>query len=112
RGWQVRLNQGYGLFGEYHFSTVNQGGFLGAQVGLQQHKISHAEVSGEATFTNLLAMGYFGYTIKPFRNNLYLKPWAGVGYTSRIAGSPQIGDFQYHIAPMTMFATLHIGYTF
>lgn len=112
KGWNVRLNQGYGLFGEHHFSEVNKKWFVGAQIGIQEYKIENETVEGSEKFTNILAMGYFGYTIKPFKNNLYLKPWAGIGYTSKISGNNKLGALEYDIAPITMFVTLHIGYTF
>lgn len=111
-GWKSRLNQGYSLFGEYHFKDVNKGLFIGSQFGLQQHKISHNEIAGSEKFTNILAMGYIGYSIKPFRNNFYIKPWAGIGYTSKINGSNILSNLEYDIAPITMFLTLHLGYTF
>jgi len=112
KGWNVRLNQGYGVFGEHHFSEVNKKWFVGAQIGIQEYKIENETVAGSEKFTNFLAMGYFGYTIKPFKNNLYIKPWAGIGYTSKISGNNTLGALEYDIAPITMFVTLHIGYTF
>jgi len=112
KGWNVRLNQGYGVFGEHHFSEVNKKWFVGAQTGIQEYKIENETVAGSEKFTNILAMGYFGYTIKPFKNNLYIKPWAGIGYTSKISGNNTLGALEYDIAPITMFVTLHIGYTF
>jgi len=112
RGWNVRLNQGYSLFSEYHFTEVNRKWFIGTQVGVQEYKIENENSNGSTKFTNILAMGYFGYTIKPFKNKLYIKPWAGIGYTSKLAGTNTLGAFEYDIAPITMFATLHIGYTF
>lgn len=114
KGWSLRLNQGFGLFGEYHFSEVNKGLFAGGQVGIQQYKIEleGQESIGDSKYSNGLAMGYLGYTFAPFKHNLYIKPWAGIGYTSQIAGDNTVGSAKYDIAPITMFATLHIGYTF
>ncbi|NMH86291.1 hypothetical protein [Flavivirga algicola] len=112
KGWDVRLNQGYSLFGEHHFSKVNHKWFIGSQIGVQEFKIQNSHVNGKEKFTNILAMAYFGYTIKPFKNNLYIKPWAGAGYTSKISGNNTLGASEYDIAPITMFATLHIGYAF
>jgi hypothetical protein len=111
-GWDVRINRGFGLFGEHHFSAVNSKLFIGGQLGLQEFKISSEKEAGSTKFSNVLAMGYFGYTINPFQNALYIKPWAGVGYTSKISGSSALATAKYDIAPLTMFATLHVGYTF
>ena len=112
KGWNVRLNQGYGFFGEHHFTEVNRKWFIGAQISIQEYKIENESISGSEKFTNFLAMGYFGYTIKPFKNNMYIKPWAGIGYTSKISGNNTLGNLEYDISSITMFATLHIGYTF
>jgi hypothetical protein len=112
KGWNVRISQGHSLFGEYHLTEVNRKWFLGTQIGIQEFKIKKANLIGSEKFTNILAMGYFGYTIKPFKNSLYIKPWAGIGYSSKISGSNILGTSEYDIAPITMFATFHIGYTF
>lgn len=112
KGWNVRINQGYSLFGEHHFTEVNRKWFVGTQIGIQEFKIKNDNIVGSEKFTNILAMGYFGYTIKPFKNNLYIKPWAGIGYSSKITGNNILETSEYDIAPITMFATLHIGYTF
>ncbi|WP_034044932.1 hypothetical protein [Wocania ichthyoenteri] len=112
KGWDVRINKGYSLFGEHHFTEVNHKWFIGTQIGIQEFKIQNDNLVGSEKFTNILAMGYFGYTIKPFKNSLYIKPWAGIGYYSKISGNNILGTFEYDIAPITMFATFHIGYTF
>lgn len=112
KGWDVRINNGIGLFAEHHFTEVNRKWFVGAQMSLQEYKVENEAVAGSEKFTNILAMGYFGYTIKPFKNNLYIKPWAGIGYTSKVSGKNTLGTLEYDIAPITMFATLHLGYTF
>lgn len=112
KGWDVRLNQGYGFFGEHHFTEVNRKWFVGTQISIQEYKIENESIGGSEKFTNFLTMGYFGYTIKPFKNNMYIKPWAGIGYTSKISGNNTLGNLEYDISPITMFATLQIGYTF
>jgi len=111
-GWNVRLNKGFGLFGEHHFSEVNKKWFVGAQASIQEYKIENDNLVGDNKFTNVLAMGYVGYTFQPFKFNLHIKPWAGIGYTSKISGDNIIAGQEYDISPITMFATLHIGYTF
>ena len=40
------------------------------------------------------------------------KPWAGIGYTGNISGENKVGDKEYNIAPVVMFMTFHLGYTF
>jgi hypothetical protein len=111
-GWKVRINKGYGLFGEYHFSEVNKKWFVGAQTSIQEFKIEHEKETRSQSFTNWLAMGYGGYTFQPFEFPLYFKTWAGIGYTNRYKGSNKINTRTYDVAPITMFATLHIGYSF
>jgi hypothetical protein len=111
-GWNVRLNLGTGLFGEYHFKEVNRKAFAGFQVSIQEFKISNESLENEEQFSNLLFMAYSGYTFKPFDFNFYIKPWAGIGYTSKVSGKTVLGDLDYDIAPITMFFTLHLGYTF
>lgn len=112
KGWDVRINQAYGLFAEHHFTEVNKKWFVGGQLGMQEFKIENDESPGSETFSNALLMGYGGYTLQPFEFPLYFKLWAGAGYTSKISGTNSLGDLEYDIAPITMFATLHIGYTF
>jgi len=112
KGWDVRLNQGYGLFGEYHFSAVNKKWFVGTQLSLQEYKIENESIEGSEKFSNILIMAYTGYTWKLFNSNFYIKPWAGVGYTSKVSGNNTLGSLEYDISPIMMFATLHIGYTF
>jgi hypothetical protein len=110
-GWNVRLNQGYGLFGEYHFSEVNKKWFVGAQLAIQEFKIQKDFYDGESKFSNMLLMGMGGYTLQPFEQPVYFKFWGGVGYTSQISGENTIGDAKYDISPVLLFGALHIGYT-
>lgn len=110
--WNVRLSQGLGLFGEYYFSEPNRKWFVGTQVGIQKYTIDKASVEGDSDFTNVLFMGYAGYVWRVFNDRFYIKPWAGVGYTSKISGDHLLGDAAYDIAPITLFATLHVGYCF
>jgi len=111
-GWDVRINQGYGLFVEHHFSEVNKKWFVGAQASFQEYKIEKDGIQGSEKFSNILAMGYAGYTFKPFDFNFYIKPWAGIGYTSKISGENTLAGNEYDISPITMFVTVHLGYTF
>ncbi|MBK7475347.1 MAG: hypothetical protein IPI11_04750 [Haliscomenobacter sp.] len=108
----MRINRGYGVFAEHHFVEVNRRWFAGGQASLQEYKIERDDADGSAKYTNALLMAFGGYAIQPFNFNLYFKPWAGVGYTGKISGQTKLGDAAYHIAPITMFATLHVGYSF
>lgn len=112
KDWGVRINNALGLFGEYHFAEVNHGWFVGSQIGVQEFKIENGNLAGQQKFTSILGMAFFGYTMKPFNNNFYIKPWAGIGYTSKISGDNFLESVEYDIAPITMFATLHVGYAF
>jgi len=112
QGWELRLNQGLGIFAEHHFTEVHRKWFAGGQIGLQEYQIALEEQQGKESFTNLLVMGYAGYTWKPFGINFYVKPWAGMGYTRKIAGDNRLANKTYDISPVTMFATLHLGYHF
>ena len=112
QGWDVRLNQGYGLFGEYHFTEVNKKWYVGGQLALQEYKIQKDFYDGDAKYSNILLMGLGGYTLQPFDFGLYFKFWGGVGYTGQISGENFIGDAIYDISPILLFGALHIGYTF
>ncbi|NQX82021.1 MAG: hypothetical protein HRT66_08535 [Flavobacteriaceae bacterium] len=112
KGWNVRLDQGYSVFGEHHFSQVNKKWFVGAQLAIQEYKIENKTIVGSEKLTNSLLMAYGGYTWQPFDFGLYIKPWAGIGYSSTLSGTNTLGDLEYDIAPVTMFTTLHLGYTF
>ena len=111
-GWDVRLNQGYGLFGEYHFSEVNKKWYVGAQLALQEYKIQKDFYDGESKYSNVLLMALGGYTLQPFEFPVYFKFWGGLGYNAQVSGENTIGDAEYDIAPLLMFGALHIGYTF
>lgn len=112
KGWQVRINKAVGLFGEHHFSQVNKGFFVGSQISAQEFLIKNDNHTGEEKFTNGLIMGYGGYTLQPFKFPLYFKAWGGVGYTSKISGNNILGEQEYDISPISVFVTLHVGYTF
>ncbi|MBW8889660.1 MAG: hypothetical protein JF616_18035 [Fibrobacteres bacterium] len=111
-GWKARLDMGLGLFSEYHFTAINQGWFAGTQAGIQRFAIEKRSVAGTARFTNLLLMGYGGYAWRVFDSGFYVKPWAGIGYTSTLSGKTVIGGARYDVLPITGIATLHLGYMF
>jgi hypothetical protein len=113
KGWDVRLNQGVGLFGEYHFSEVNKKWFVGAQLALQEYEIEKADEVDSGEFNTFLGLGYGGYTIQPFKNNgFYIKTWMGAGYTTQSGGKNILGDLEYDVSPILLFAAVHFGYTF
>lgn len=111
-GWDVRLNQGIGLFGEYHFSEVNKKWYAGVQIALQEYEIEKDFYDGESTYSNVLIMGLGGYTFQPFDADIYFKFWGGLGYTDNVSGETSIGNAEYDISPLLMFGALHVGYTF
>lgn len=111
-GWIVRIKQGTGLFGEYHFNKVNKGFLLGTQTSIQKYQLEKQDITGSANYTNGLVMGYGGYSIQPFQFPLYIKLWGGVGYTWKMSGQNQLGEASYDLSPLTMFGTMHLGYSF
>jgi hypothetical protein len=111
RDWEVRLNFGVGMFFEHYSKQVNNGWFWGSQIGMQQYKIEQATTTGTSTFQSSLLMGYTGYTFPIKKSKWYVKPWAGIGYASKISGNASVNEQTYNISPITMFATLHVGYT-
>ncbi len=113
KGWNVRINSAFGLFGEYYFKEANSKWFTGLQVGLQNYKITNDNIANaEAKYSNILIMPSIGYNWQPFRVPFYIKPWLGLGYTAKISGENSINTATYKIAPITAFVTVHVGYTF
>jgi hypothetical protein len=47
KGWDVRINSAYAVFGEYYFKEPNQKWFAGLQAGVQNYKISNDRTEGE-----------------------------------------------------------------
>ncbi len=113
RGWDVRLNQGFGLFAEYFFDRRDRGWFLGGQVASQKFRIKNdAAGANSSEFTTLLLMGRIGYRFFPMGKNFYLQPWLGIGYITKISGSNRVGSKTYDIFPIMPFLTVHLGYRF
>lgn len=112
-GWNVRINSALSLFGEYYFKEANSKWFAGLQLGVQNYKNTNDNVAGQQTkYSNLLVMPSIGYTWRPFSFPLYIKPWLGIGYTTKVTGSTKLGAYDYAISPVVPFPTIHIGYTF
>lgn len=111
--WDVRLDRGLGLFAEHYFNSGNTGWYIGGQIALQRYKIKNSIISdGSSSYTNLLIMPAVGYRWFPMDNGIYIQPWMGVGYTSKISGSNRLSGMEYHISKIIPFATFHIGYRF
>lgn len=113
KGWNVRISNAVSLFGEYYFKEANNKWFLGLQTGVQNYKNTNDNIANkESKYSSLLIMPSIGYNWHPFKNNFYLKPWLGLGYTTKISGNNTIDNLSYKISPLTSFVTLHVGYTF
>lgn len=113
KGWKVRINDAYALFEEYYFKQPNHGLFVGLQTGIQNYKNKNDQIPGkESRYSNLLLMPSIGYNWHPFRAPFYIKPWMGIGYTTKLSGDNSIEGLTYKIAPILPFVTVHIGYTF
>jgi hypothetical protein len=110
-GWNVKIRSAYGVFGEYYFREANHKWFIGEQLSIQNYRVSQDDI-GSTTFSNLLALTYVGYSWHPFQFPLYIKPWAGLGYTWKVEGATDVGEDEYDVAPLFPFVTFHIGYTF
>ena len=113
KGWKVRIQSAYSLFGEYYFKEANKKWFVGLQAGVQNYKNTNDSISGKKSeYSNLLIMPSIGYNWSPFKFPLYVKPWLGLGYTTKISGNNSIDNKIYTISPLVPFLTLHVGYTF
>lgn len=119
--WGVCINQGMGLWGQYYLQEKNEGWFVGLQLFTQEMRLTHAAFPDETDDTNLVLIALQGgYVWYPFeRINLYLRPWAGVGYQRVISGTFEpdrvdpdliVGNREYELSALMPFATLHIGY--
>lgn len=113
KSWNVRINSAFSVFGEYYFNEPNQRWFAGLQAGIQNYKNTNDNSPDlETKYSNLLLMPSVGYNWQPFLFPLYLKPWLGFGYTSKISGETVVENLEYKISPLVPFLTVHIGYTF
>ena len=121
KGWNARLSIAGALFGEYYFNEATERWFVGVQAGVQNFKNTNDNVADEfVSYTNAIAMPYLGYSWYPFRFPFYVKPMVGVGYSTLIDGSAVVTpsgakaakSIEYHVDPISPFATVHIGFTF
>jgi len=112
-GWDVRIRSAYIITGEFYAKKANWGWFIGEQIGFQSFKVTtEREVSGSASFNNILFLTYAGYSWHPYKGSFYFKPWIGLGYTDKVDGVNKVGSMKYNIAPLFPFLTFHAGYTF
>lgn len=123
QGWNLKVNQGAGLWAHYYFKRTNKGWFTGLQVFTQEMELSNDNFPGQSDRTNVLMLaiptGYVWYPIEHF--NLYLRPWAGFGFQKvikstfepgKVTPEMNVGNKEYHLPPFVPFATFHIGYSF
>lgn len=112
-GWNTKIRNAVAMYGEYYFRGANQKWFIGEQAGVQNYHLANDYEGGNASrFSTMLLMTYAGYSWHPFHSSLYVKPWAGLGYTRKISGSTVVGSQVYDVAPLFPFVTFHIGYEF
>ena len=107
--WEQRLSLGVGLFVDYFFEENQEGLFIGGQLAYQEYDVTRYGTSSE--YTTMLSMGYVGYQYY-FYDNFYLKPWGGLGYQNKISGSSIVNGQEFDVAPLLVFAALHVGYKF
>ena len=123
KGWKYKINQGFGIEGEYYYKRVGKGLFTGLQLFTQEINLTNSNVPSVTEHRTNVGMAVIttGYRWRLFRNkHFYLKPWAGVGYTGIIKGAfssklipnTRVGSYEYDIQKFTPFATMHIGYKF
>lgn len=113
QGWKIRIQSAYSIFSEYYFKEANKKWFVGLQAGVQNYKNTNDSISGKKSeYSNFLIMPSIGYNWTPFKFPLYIKPWLGIGYTTKISGSNVIDNKTYNISPLVPFLTFHVGYTF
>jgi len=58
----------------------------------------------------MLLMPRGGYLWRPFDTGFYVMPWAGIGLAVKTVGSTQLAGGSYHVPPVPIFATLHVGW--
>lgn len=123
QGWHYKINQGFGVEGEYYFKKANYNWFVGLQLLTNEINLTNDNVPEVTEHRTNIGMAVInaGYKWYPFKKqHLYLKPWAGIGYTdimkgafsSEVIPNTTVGSYTYNIRKITPFATVHIGYRF
>jgi hypothetical protein len=111
--WKVRIKSAYSLYSEYYFKEANKKWFVGLQAGVQNYKISTDNVSNiTSEYRNFLIMPSVGFNWSPFKFPLYIKPWLGLGYTTKVAGTNTIDNKVYNFSHTQLHLAFHVGYTF
>ena len=111
-GWNVRLELGGAIFGDYYFGGNAQGWFVGAEAALQRYRYTNDDVAGQARATNFVFLPRAGYQWRPLDAGFYVMPWVGLGYEVQIGGSRQIGNRTYDLSPLVPYAAVHVGWRF
>lgn len=112
-GWEVRIRLGGAVFVDRFFDPGREGVFLGAELGLQRYRLGNPRLGiDSAGFTTLLLMPRAGYLWRPFRAGFYVMPWVGAGVAAKVSGETAVGAGSYHVPPVPIFATLHVGWQF
>ena len=109
KGWNVRLDNGVGLFADVYADESLSGWFYGGQIAFQRYEIDN--IGGSSSYDTLLLMGHGGYRYN-INEQLYLKFWGGVGYSHKFSGSNRVGSLEYDVPKVVPFGALHIGYSF
>jgi hypothetical protein len=110
--WDVRIKSAYSLYGEYYFKEAFSKFFAGVQAGIQNYSIRKNSEAMSSKYRTVMLMPMIGYTWLPFNFPLYIKPWVGVGYNAKIAGSTLVGISEYDMPRLMPFFTFHVGYKF
>jgi hypothetical protein len=111
-GWSSRIVFAGSAFIDRYFRRDGEGAFVGAQLGVQQFRVTRASVDGQREFTTVLAMPRIGYLWRPFGSGFYVMPWLGLGLTAKVAGGVMLGGATYDVFPVVAFATVHAGWRF
>ena len=109
KGWDVRLDNGVGLFTDVYQDETLSGWFYGTQIAFQRYKIDN--IGGSSSYDTFLLMGHGGYKYN-MNDQWYLKFWGGVGYSHKFSGSNRVGNLEYDVPTVVPFGALHIGYNY
>jgi hypothetical protein len=111
-GWDVRIKNAYSLYAEYYFKEAFSKFFAGVQAGIQNYSVTKTNEGVSSKYRTITFMPMIGYTWLPFNFPLYIKPWMGVGYNAKIAGTTLVGSNEYEVPRLMPFFTFHVGYKF
>lgn len=109
KGWDVRLDNGIGLFADIYNDEHLSGWFYGGQIAFQKYDITN--VPGSNSYDTVMFMGHGGYKYD-IDTHWYLKFWGGVGFSHKISGSNVVGNLEYNVPNIVPFGAVHIGYSF